>query len=35
MQKELDKAKADGVISDSDSIIFPSTERIPKPKSGF
>jgi hypothetical protein len=34
-QKELDKAKADGLISESDSIIFPSTERIPKPKSGF
>jgi hypothetical protein len=34
-QKDLDKAKADGLISDSDSVIFPSTERIPKPKSGF
>jgi hypothetical protein len=34
-QKELDKAKVDGLIFDSDSIIFPSTERIPKPKSGF
>jgi hypothetical protein len=31
-QKELDKAKADDLIFDSDSIIFPSTERIPKPK---
>jgi hypothetical protein len=35
MQKDLDKAMADGLISDSDSVIFPSTERIPKPKSGF
>jgi hypothetical protein len=34
-QKDLDKAKADGLISDSDLVIFPSTERIPKPKSGF
>jgi hypothetical protein len=34
-QKELDKAKADGLISNNDSIIFPSTERIPKPKSGY
>jgi hypothetical protein len=35
MQKDLDKAKADGLISDGDLVIFPSTERIPKPKSGF
>jgi hypothetical protein len=35
MQKDLDKAKADGLISDGDSIIFPGTEWIPKPKSGF
>jgi hypothetical protein len=34
-QKELDKAKADGLISDKDSIVFPTTERIPKPSSGF
>jgi hypothetical protein len=34
-QKDLDKTKVDGLISDSDSVIFPSTERIPKPKSGF
>jgi hypothetical protein len=34
-QKDLDKAKADGLISNSDSVIFPSTERIPKPKSDF
>jgi hypothetical protein len=35
MQKELDKAKADGLISNKDSIKFPSTERIPKPPSGY
>jgi hypothetical protein len=35
MQKELDKAKADGLISNNDSIIFPGTKRIPKPKSGY
>jgi hypothetical protein len=35
MQKELDKAKADGLISDKDSIIFPTTEQIPKPSSGY
>jgi hypothetical protein len=34
-QKELNKAKADGLISDKDSIIFPTTERIPKPSSGY
>jgi hypothetical protein len=34
-QKDLDKAKADGFISDDDQVIFPSTVRIPKPQSGF
>jgi hypothetical protein len=34
-QKDLEKAQADGLISDDDQVIFPSTERIPKPKSGF
>jgi hypothetical protein len=34
-QKELDKAKADGLISNKDSIIFPTTERISKPPSGY
>jgi hypothetical protein len=34
-QKELDKAKADGLVSNKDSIIFPATERIPKPRSGY
>jgi hypothetical protein len=27
-QKDLDKAKADDLISDSDSVIFPSTELV-------
>jgi hypothetical protein len=34
-QKDLDKAQADGLISDDDQVILPSTERIPKPQSGF
>jgi hypothetical protein len=34
-QKDLDKAQADGLISDADQVIFPNTERIPKPQSGF
>jgi hypothetical protein len=34
-QKDLDKAQADGLISDEDQVTFPSTERIPKPLSGF
>jgi hypothetical protein len=34
-QKDLDKAQADGLISDDDQVIFSSTERIPKPRSGF
>jgi hypothetical protein len=34
-QKDLTKAQADGLISDDDHVIFPSTERIPKPPSGF
>jgi hypothetical protein len=35
MQKDLDKVRADGLISDDDQVIFPSTERIPKPRNGF
>jgi hypothetical protein len=35
MQKELDKAKIDGLVSSNDSIKFPSTEWIPKPPSGY
>jgi hypothetical protein len=34
-QKELDKARADGLVSNDDEVIFPSTERIPKPRDGF
>jgi hypothetical protein len=34
-QKDLDKAQTDGLISDDNQVIFPSTERIPKPMSGF
>jgi hypothetical protein len=34
-KKEVQKAKADGFIAAEDSIIFPSTERIPKPPSGY
>jgi hypothetical protein len=34
-QKELDKAKTDGLVSSNDSIKFPSTKRIPKPPSGY
>jgi hypothetical protein len=34
-QKDLDKARADGLISDDDQVIFPSTEWIPKPRNGF
>jgi hypothetical protein len=29
-QKDLDKAHADGLISDDDQVIFPSTKQIPK-----
>jgi hypothetical protein len=35
MQKDLDKAQADGLVSDDDQVIFPSTKRIPKPRDGF
>jgi hypothetical protein len=34
-QKKLDKARADGLVSDDDQVIFPSNERIPKPRDGF
>jgi hypothetical protein len=34
-QKDLEKAQADGLISDDDQVTFPSTDRIPKPPSGF
>jgi hypothetical protein len=34
-QKDLEKAQADGLISDDDQVVFPSTDCIPKPPSGF
>jgi hypothetical protein len=34
-QTDLTKAQTDGLITDGDQVIFPSTERIPKPPSGF
>jgi hypothetical protein len=34
-QTDLDKALADGLITDGDQVVFPSTERIPKPSSGY
>jgi hypothetical protein len=34
-QKDLEKAQADDLISDDDQVTFPSTDRIPKPPSGF
>jgi hypothetical protein len=34
-QKDLDKAQADGLISNDDQVIFPSTERIPSPRAAF
>jgi hypothetical protein len=34
-QKELEKAQAEGLISNDDEVIFPGTERIPKPRDGF
>jgi hypothetical protein len=34
-KKEVEKAKADGLIAVQDSIKFPSTERVPTPPSGY
>jgi hypothetical protein len=34
-QKDLDKARADGLVSDDDEVIFPSAEWIPRPRDGF
>jgi hypothetical protein len=34
-EKEVKKAQEDGFLSSEDSIKFPSTERIPKPLSGY
>jgi hypothetical protein len=35
MQKELDKARADGLVSNDDEVILPSAEWIPMPRDGF
>jgi hypothetical protein len=35
IKKEVEKARTDGLIAAQDSIRFPSTERIPKPPSGY
>jgi hypothetical protein len=35
VQKEVEKARTDGLISSSDSIKFPSIERIPQPPSSY
>jgi hypothetical protein len=34
-KKEVEKARTDDLISGSDSVKFPSTERIPQPPSGY
>jgi hypothetical protein len=34
-QKDLDKARANGLVHDDDQVTFPSTECIPKPPSGL
>jgi hypothetical protein len=34
-EKDVEKARANGLLSAQDSIKFPSTERIPKPPSGY
>jgi hypothetical protein len=34
-QREVEKARTDGLISSKDSIKFPSTERILEPPSGY
>jgi hypothetical protein len=34
-QKDLEKAQANDLISADDQVIFPSTDRIPMPPSGF
>jgi hypothetical protein len=34
-QTDLTKAQSDGLIADGDQVIFPSTDRIPKPPSGY
>jgi hypothetical protein len=34
-QTDLTKAQKDGLITEGDQVIFPSTDRIPKPPSGY
>jgi hypothetical protein len=34
-QSDLAKAKKEGFLTEEDQVIFPSTERIPKPPSGY
>jgi hypothetical protein len=34
-QSDLTKAQKEGLITEGDQVIFPSTERIPKPPSGY
>jgi hypothetical protein len=34
-QADLAKARKDGLITEGDQVIFPSTDRIPKPPSGY
>jgi hypothetical protein len=34
-QVDLAKAQKDGLIAEGDQVIFPSTDRIPKPPSGY
>jgi hypothetical protein len=34
-QVDLAKAQKDGLITEGDQVVFPSTDRIPKPPSGY
>jgi hypothetical protein len=34
-QIDLTKAQKEGLIAEGDQVVFPSTERIPKPPSGY
>jgi hypothetical protein len=34
-QTDLTKAQKEGLIAEGDQVVFPSTERIPKPLSGY
>jgi hypothetical protein len=35
LQSDLTKVQKEGLITKGDEVIFPSTERIPKPPSGY